>query len=312
MEIEEVTSIKYQNIINNTFHIYNSALFNDFNSHKVEKVVCLLFKEKKYRCGIIGGIHDGQFLSPYSAPFGGYSAIIDKTGIEYLEGAVESTISWCKKNQISKINITLPPSFYDETFITEQINVFFRYNFKVEKIDVNHHFLLKYFDEKYLDNIEYNAQKNLRIALNNELIFQKCANEKEMQIAYDIIRVNRHKLRYYLAMSFEQIMKTSGISNSDFFLVASKDNIPVAAAIVFRASKKIVQVIYWGDTTEYRLLKPMNFLAYKIFEYYKINQFEIVDIGPSTRDSIPNYGLINFKKSIGCSSINKFTFIMEL
>ena len=35
-------------------------------------------------------------------------------------------------------------------------------------------------------------------------------------------------------------------------------------------------------------------------------------IGPSTESSIPNYGLCEFKESIGCEINQKFTFSKEI
>jgi len=45
----------------------------------------------------------------------------------------------------------------------------------------------------------------------------------------------------------------------------------------------------------------MNFLSFNVFNYYKDLGIEIIDIGHSTEDSIPNNGLCEFKESIGCS-----------
>jgi lipid II:glycine glycyltransferase (peptidoglycan interpeptide bridge formation enzyme) len=69
-----------------------------------------------------------------------------------------------------------------------------------------------------------------------------------------------------------------------------------------------VQVIYWGDIPEFSKYKTMNFLSFNIFEHYKKSGLKIVDIGPSTENSIPNYGLCEFKESIGCSIAAKVTF----
>jgi hypothetical protein len=56
----------------------------------------------------------------------------------------------------------------------------------------------------------------------------------------------------------------------------------------------------------------MNFLSYKIFEFYKKTGIRIVDIGPSTENSVPNHGLCEFKESIGCDISTKFTYRKEI
>ena len=56
----------------------------------------------------------------------------------------------------------------------------------------------------------------------------------------------------------------------------------------------------------------MNFLSFHVFQYYKNQGIEIVDIGPSTENSIPNYGLCEFKESIGCDILIKTEFYKKL
>ena len=40
--------------------------------------------------------------------------------------------------------------------------------------------------------------------------------------------------------------------------------------------------------------------------------FKNVDIGPSTENSEPNYGLCEFKEGIGCKIVPKYTFSKEI
>jgi lipid II:glycine glycyltransferase (peptidoglycan interpeptide bridge formation enzyme) len=113
-------------------------------------------------------------------------------------------------------------------------------------------------------------------------------------------------------MSWEQVKSTVRLIKADFFIVYSEKQLPLASAIVFQISKAVVQVIYWGDLQGYSELKPMNFISYKVFEYYKSSGKKVVDIGPSTEHSMPNYGLCEFKEGIGCRIDPKFTMIKKL
>ena len=68
MEIVAVDQREYSRIITNPYHIFGSAGFNHVNEAKCDSVHYLLFKDSKYRLGIIGGIRNNVFLSPFSAP----------------------------------------------------------------------------------------------------------------------------------------------------------------------------------------------------------------------------------------------------
>ena len=86
------------------------------------------------------------------------------------------------------------------------------------------------------------------------------------------------------------------------------DGNDIAAAQVFHVCEGIVQVIYWGDVPGYSVLKPINYLAYELINFYGERGFQYIDIGPSSEKGRPNYGLCDFKSSIGCDLNAKFSF----
>ena len=63
------------------------------------------------------------------------------------------------------------------------------------------------------------------------------------------------------------------------------------------------------DSEEFR---PVNFLAYNLLKFYKNDKYEILDIGTSTVNSAANFGLCDFKESIGCTCSPKLNFALNL
>jgi lipid II:glycine glycyltransferase (peptidoglycan interpeptide bridge formation enzyme) len=112
-------------------------------------------------------------------------------------------------------------------------------------------------------------------------------------------------------MSFEQIIETIKVIPADFFIVSNKKQ-DIASALVFHVSKDIVQVVYWGDLPGFSEFKSINFLSFRIFEHYKKIGKKFIDIGISTEEGIPNYGLCEFKESIGCTIFPKYKFTKTL
>lgn len=294
------------------YNVFCSADFNEMNRSKCQSVNYLLFKDTKYRLGIIGGIKDGVFHSPYSAPYGGFSFISDNVRLQSIEEALIVLDEWAASHKVTTINITLPPDFYHRSFISKQINCLYRYGYKTARKDLDFFFDLENLNENYLNTLKSNARSNLRISLSSGLKFEKCSSPEGKRLAYDIIKRNKEARGFPLHMQWHHVEETSLLIESDFFLVRDVDNIPIASAIVFHAAEKIVQIIYWGDLREYGASKPMNFLSYKLFNYYKAMGFRIVDLGPSTENSIPNYGLCEFKESIGCEIVSKLAFTKEI
>lgn len=312
MEIEEVSYFEYHNIIGQSYHFFGTAEFTELNRLKCESLHYILFKDSRYKLGLVGGIRDGVLLSPFSAPFGGFSFIKSDVKLTYIEESIDLLIQWAKGKGVTQLSITLPPSIYDESFISKQINCFFRKGFQLSSIDLNYSFYLKNFNQNYQSEILWrNARKNLNVALKSELSFMQCHSDESKKEAYNIIKSNREARKFPIRMTWEQMKDTLQIVQHDCFLVKNKECESIASAIVFHISTRIVQVIYWGDLPQFSHFKTMNYLSYKVFDYYnQIGGIKFVDVGPSTENSLPNIGLCEFKEGVGCEIFtkNKFTY----
>lgn len=305
MIIKETTPEEYNKILEKYPHIYNRVDFSELNATKVEWLHYLLFEDSKVRFGLILGEKTDALLAPFSAPFGGFS-FSKSQRLLCIEEAVDTLKDYGSAHQ-KKIMLTLPPLIYDESQLTKQINVLSR-KATVRFVDINYHFNMDTFHD-YESVIERNAKKNLHRSLTESLEFTllDSKNASEVSRAYDVIKKNREEHGYVLKMTLEDVLKTIKIIPADFFVV-SHQGIDVAAAQIFYVSEGICQVIYWGDLKAYAELRTMNYLAYHVFEYYYNKGIRILDIGPSTEQGIPMYGLCDFKESIGCSTSPKYSF----
>lgn len=298
---------EYDSVIRSPYHIYNVAGFNVLNNFKADEVFYLLFRDDKVRLGIIVGVQNKVLKSPFSAPFGGFSFISDGIRIHYIEDSILKLSEWAFSRSFSSIEIILPPAFYHHSFIAKQINCLWRKGYKFSAVELNFSFNICKIGESYHEIIWRNARKNLRISLEVNLQFEIALDDLQREIGYDVIARNRNHRGFPLRMTWEQVKQTTKVIPADFFLVNYSQNMPIAAAIVFHITEKIVQVIYWGDIPGYSELKPMNFLSFKLFEFYKSLGKEYIDVGHSTENSIPNQGLCEFKESLGCSINPRYT-----
>jgi RimJ/RimL family protein N-acetyltransferase len=305
--IIEISPKEYNEIflLKSIYPVYNSVDFSELNKHKCDNVHYLIFKDSKIRLGLIIGVKANFAFSPFSAPFGGFSFLNDKISIDKIDESIQSLDDYLKENQLNGIKIVLPPLFYNVLFLSKLINSFNRNHYTISHIDLNHIFHISSISENYIENILHrDARRNLKIALKQNLLFKKT---NDIELVYNVIATNREVRGFPLRMTLEQVKETIKTINCDTFIVQLEE-VTIASAVIFHITPKIVQVIYWGDIPDYSALKSMNFLAYKIFEYYKQTNIEIIDIGTSTENGIPNYGLCDFKESIGCIVEPKFTF----
>jgi lipid II:glycine glycyltransferase (peptidoglycan interpeptide bridge formation enzyme) len=310
MEILEVNATTYAEAIPNPSHVFNSAAFNALNASKCDEVFYLLFKDSKIRLGIIFGVRKNILTSPFSAPFGGFEAASSDIRLQQIEAALATLNQWAVAKKMEAIRIVFPSFFYNSNLLNKVDNCLSRFDYERTNVDLNYQFQTSKLDNNYEKAIWYNAQKNLKRSQKANLTFEKLDSTDGEQ-AYNIIAANRSARNFPLRMSWEQVNATAQVIDVDYFLV-KKENTSIGSALVFHVAQDIVQVVYWGDLPEYSDVKTMNFLSFHIFQYYKNQGIKIVDIGPSTENSIPNYGLCEFKESIGCGILIKTEFYHKL
>lgn len=307
MEIIEVKAQEYDSIFRDV-PCFNKAAFNLLNEYKCDRLHCFIFKDRKVRLGLIAGQIGDIISSPFSAPFGGFSALDHKIQIPYIEESVDLLEKFCCETGIKRIEITLPPFFYGATILTKVNHVLYRKKWSLDQLDLNYFIKLK---ADLRSMMTYSARKNLKKSFDSAFSFESGESDDDLEKAYEIIRINRELKGYPLRMTLKQVMDTSRIVNVDSFLV-KLDGIAIASAIVYHVTDKIPQVVYWGDDVEYSDLRTMNFLTYHLFEYYLKKGFGLIDVGTAMIDNIPNYGLCEFKESIGCEAFPRSCFTREL
>lgn len=308
MEVLEISAKEYSNYFNKPNIIFGTPAFNELNRSKVESVHYLVFKDSKVRMGICCGVSNNEIKSPFSSPFAGFESISSGINIETIFKSIEVFTVWCQSKSIKSIRIILPPSIYGESVLSKLSHGLFMNGYNIKNFDLNYSFALKNFNENYISSIKSNARKNLKYSQGVGFKFAKCKDSDEFETAYQIIKENRESKGYPLRMSLEDLNRTSEIIKIDAFILKEPNEENVAAAIVFHVTPSIAQVVYWGDRPGFSHLRCMNYLSYKVLEHYKNECLEFLDIGPSTENSIPNFGLCEFKESIGCDITPKLTF----
>lgn len=311
MDLLEITHEEYGKLIGNKGELFCREQFLELNKKKVEKVHYFVGYDKKNRLALAVGELENEWRAPYSAPFAAVVELQKITPIEYYWEFIALLNKAAAEAGIRKITVLLPPDIYGAEKNAKMINAFLGNNYIVEYEEVNYSLNIRDWDaDIYRQKIAHNARKNLRIALESGLSFVQCLELEEKKKAYEIIRINRESRGYPLRMTWEQVSETLKIVEHDVFAV-QKDDIIMASAVIFYVADKIVQVIYWGNIPNTEGYKPINFLAYKLLEHYKNRGIEMIDIGPSSENGLPNYGLCSFKESIGCEVTGKYRLSVD-
>ena len=310
MNIVEVNEKEYKTLVVNPFSGFDKVEFVELNKHKVDEVKYFIFENNKKRFGLVAGIKEEVLKCPFSATFGIFSEIAKENKIENYYNAVNALVSWAKEKDLKKIQINTPAMCFNEVHITKFQNALINAEFDISDYDINFEFDLNKFDEKkYSEQIQRNARKNLKNAIRYNLNFEKT---DDIDTVYEIIKNNRASKGYPLWMSLNDVKNTQKIIKSDYFLITTQEKKAIASAYVHHLTTDVCRIVYWGNLVEDEEFRPINFLAFNLLKYYKNLNYRILDVGTSTLDSIANYGLCDFKESIGCKCSAKLSFIKEL
>jgi hypothetical protein len=308
MHVEEVSMGEYKKFSSATEIVFNQAEFLEINRERADDIKYLvIYKDNSPRFRVCFGIKTDGAYCPFSAPFSYITPIKSGLGIRSYEEAVCALDEYFLGNKIAKATMTFPPDFYDKNNVDTWVQVMLGKDWKIDAVDISFAFCLGKIRGCYEDILARNARKNLHIAMKSHLKLRECVDSDEKRTAYAIIKENRKSKGYPLRMSQEQVMKTIEVVPARMFIVSDEElNHDLAAALVYDVTDKIAQVVYWGDIPGHPEKKVINFLAYELIRIYGERGFEYLDIGPSTENGIPNYGLCDFKDGIGCDRSMKF------
>lgn len=306
MTVSSVTADEYYSIFTTGLHAYNSRRFTEFNAGKCDDIKFLVFSiDSKPRLGLVAGVRQGQLLSPFSAPFGGFD-VKRPMRVDAVIEAIEALKAYLTTSD-ETLALSMPPMFYQPQIIPQVVAAMVNDPAVKTVVEYNYHFDCHSFTD-YYSYLSRAARKNLNNALRHDWRFDLISADDADGVAraYEVIRLNREQHGYPLRMTLEAVRQTVKIIPAEFF-VLSLGGHDVAAAQVFYPADRIAQVIYWGDVEGYSDKRPMNMLAYRLFGHLT-EKADIVDVGPSSTDGIPSPGLCEFKESVGCHLTPKFRF----
>lgn len=312
MEAKIVDGVTYKLASINLKNIFNTTEFSELNRCKVDDIIYIIvYKNDSPRFGCVFGKVGNEWKSPFSAPYGYIEPLKKEQTVANFEDALKAVEDVARENGCRKISITMPPAFYDNDVINTWYALMINSGWKEKYVDINFAMNVKHLAEDYAKKIHYNARRNLRIASEAGLKIIECKSLDEKRHAYNTIKINRESKEYPLRMSEEQVMKTIKFVPAHMYAVTD-DSGMLAASLIYDVTDTTAQIVYWGDIPGCQEKKVINYLGYELLKIYSERGFSYLDIGPSTENGIPNYGLCDFKDSIGCERTAKLWLYREL
>lgn len=182
-----------------------------------------------------------------------------------------------------------------------------------------HGFIVKYNDISQVvivsqGAMSLNVHKKRRVKKASELGFHFIEIEEDnLTEAYILFVESREEKGYPVSMTLEELRAMFKRFRNEYLLFGVFDKQKmIAASVCIKINKKILYCFYIGDHLPYRSESPVTSLVAGIYEYCRVHNFELLDLGVSTDKGELNTGLYNFKRTFGSIDSPKLTFEKKL
>jgi hypothetical protein len=289
--------------------IFNSPAF--FELHKKNRAFYFQWVEDDKVLAVIHvtEITPGFWRSPARGTFSGYS-FGKNVGLQALFNFHTAVCDRLKDFGAEKLEILLPPEAHDPVVFAKQFYMLNSTSFSVSDCNLNYSISID--GNPLVDRMTYGNQKRFRKCERAHLTARKLT-ETSLGEVYELLKENRASKGHQISMTLHQLEEMRILFPNEFLLFGVFDGERLAAAAVcLRIKNNILYVFYWGDSFGYASFSPVVQLAAEIYTFCQSEGVEIMDIGTSTEGSLPNFGLINFKKGLGFSESLKVSMIKNL
>ena len=247
---------------------------------------------------------EGELIgrSPYGASYGG---IIYKQDISFIkaEQIFIALKEYCLRESIGKLIITNTPTFYHLRHCEYFDFIFLMNNGKLVNSDLTAYIQINEKTQEYFDR---SCKKAIRKSIKNELLFEQ---NNHLESFYEILLINREKHNakpVHTKADLEYLINT--LNDQVKLFMIYYNNIPIAGSIVFICNNHVLLDFYWAHLEEYKHLRPVNYLVYKMSNWALEKGYKIFDFGTQTVNMKPNYGNTRFKETFGSRGLLRKTY----
>lgn len=305
--IRNADSAEYAGLFPHTVSVFDTVDFASLNSARTEETLHLVFSDNCGRpiMGWIAGRRDGQILAPFSAPYSCPSANT-VLPVESLVECMRSLHSYAGGN----MRLTLPPDFYAPDLLPALKAAILAAGGTLKHTDYNYHCEVARAADPATPPSR-TARQELRRAINSDRMAYEIpdpADRDQIERVYRIIEANHYGKGYPVKMSLDRLADTFMMTGG-LLSVITCDGQDAAAQIGYFSSDNVYQPVYWGDLPQWSHMHPMRLLFHRLATHLlDIGKASVIDLGPSSENGIPAYGLCAFKTSMGCHLSLKPTF----
>jgi hypothetical protein len=246
-------------------------------------------------------------ISLDASPFGSFvtDQPIQKDDLRACLSKVET---WLNEHGINAVWVRSFPNAYQPESARLIKDALLEFSFKVMYEDIS-----QIINLEHDGLLEVDPHKKRRLRNSNSRGFKfRAVPSNLLDDGYALIVQSRENKGYPVTMSLAQLHKMFELFPDEYLLFGMfNEDQMIASSVCIKVSDKIMYCFYLGDDIEYRRYSPVTSLVAGIYEFCKVHNFLLLDLGLSTEKGILNEGLYNFKKTFGTVDSPKLTFVKE-
>ena len=246
-----------------------------------------------------------------SSTFGGFEvAGSGDTAKDMIDFVALIEAYFIKNHDIKKIVILLPPAL--SGYFSPEVQFYSLYSKGYAISTCNLSYSLRVEPIEFEKLISYGNLKRIRKCIKSGVVADVQNLDMLPQI-YEVISSNRIDKGYPMTLSIQELNRQVRLFPNRFQLFSVELNgVLMAGAIAIRLNVNSLYILYWGDLIKFRSYSPIVILCKSIYEYCLKNNISFLDVGTSTINREPNFGLMEFKSDLGFSPNLKFTLEKDI
>ena len=261
-------------------------------------------KKKKVSASVHFHISDSAAVSPLRNPFGGIE-FSDSLRPIVLFLFIEFVDAQLTLRKLSRCVVKLPPAAHQPTHAALLQTFLLNNNYRVINAEASG--VIQVTKNKFETQLHRSERRKLLKCRSAKLTFKRI-DIRHFADVYEFIENCRHQKEYELSMSLTDLEKTVSVHKGKYLLFGVYDKKKlVAASIAIRVRSNMLYDFYHDHTEEYDHLSPIVLLVEGMYKYCSKNKIGAMDLGTSSIEDVPNFGLLNFKMKLGAVPSPKLT-----
>jgi hypothetical protein len=242
------------------------------------------------------------------ASFGGFITR-SNLSLRDAERLVTHFLAYCREHEYTGAELTSPPQIYSKR-PNQHIDFFlYQHGFRYRKREISSVIQLDLLPAQVF---ELFAPDSRREAQRAQKLGVQARENDDLPAFYDLLKQDLKRHNTQPTHALEELIKLRQIFPERLRLfTAHLENTMIAAILIFVCNSNAALAFYVSHPEAFRHYRGINLLFYEVMRWCAQQGLRFLDLGTTTINMQPNWGLAHFKESFGAQGVLRDTMWLE-